>query len=696
MPSGLNKPEIVEEARKRLRRCMEVEKSIRIEMAENNRFYLGQQWDETTKKEWEDADRPALTFNRIRQFVSLACAAQRQTRPQIKYSMGANNGTDEDTAEILTGLARARQRISIADIAYDTTFRNMCVGGFGAFRFITKFVDDESFDQDLWIEAIPDPTSVYFDCDAVDPLRRDARYVFVRTKISRDAYESKYGTIDTGLLQSFPEWNDWYYLGGKPDYDEFWVCEYWRVETSGATLYRLSDGTSRRTRPAEDEVDANGEPLVVMVDAEGQEITREVEDRKVVQYVINGIEVLEEHEWIGTELPIIGAWAEEVLFDGRRTLLSLIQFQRDPQMAYNYLRSKEVETVAIAPIAPWVGAVGQFKTHGQRWQQSNKEPMAYLEYDPVTVNGQSAGPPQRQNLDVHVEGMLTLQTQIDQDLKATGGLTDPALGIPGKAEQSGKAVKAWQGVTDQMNYHLTDNLTQSMTWAGEVMSELLVKTYNTDRQVKILGEDEAQKIVRVNSIWRDPGGQVRRYFLDKAQYDVAVTVGPSTATRREEAAEGMLEFMSIAPVLFPRVADLIARVQDWPMADEFAERLMPPDIAQQRAMQQSGQQFTPQQAAAMMQQNQQLTGMVRQLQQAIQTKAVEQAGRRDVAQIQAAAAIAKSKLEILKAALQNSNDGEKQRFMAIVNQIEAELDRAHEVRMQQAAAPEPTGGGTVQ
>ena len=49
--------------------------------------------------------------------------------------------------------------------------------------------------------------------------------------------------------------------------------------------------------------------------------------------------------------------------------------------------------------------------------------------------------------------------------------------------------------------------------------------------------------------------------------------GPSYSTKREEAKEGMIEFIRSAPATAPVVMDLVAKAQDWPLADEFGKRL---------------------------------------------------------------------------------------------------------------------------
>jgi hypothetical protein len=52
-----------------------------------------------------------------------------------------------------------------------------------------------------------------------------------------------------------------------------------------------------------------------------------------------------------------------------------------------------------------------------------------------------------------------------------------------------------------------------------------------------------------------------------------VESGPSFTTRREEAANQMIELIRAYPQAAPAIGDLLAKNLDWPGADEIAARL---------------------------------------------------------------------------------------------------------------------------
>jgi hypothetical protein len=134
----------------------------------------------------------------------------------------------------------------------------------------------------------------------------------------------------------------------------------------------------------------------------------------------------------------------------------------------------------------------------------------------------------------------------------------------------------------------------------------------------------------------------RVFDLTTGKYDVMIDSGPGFATRREEAATQMMEFIRIFPQAAPLIGDLLAKNLDWPGAEQVAERL---------------QAMLPPQAQG------QINSAVQQLQQMLQT----QDG-------QAKQAIAQLQQQLQKFSLQMENKAGELRiktYEAETNRIEA-------------------------
>jgi hypothetical protein len=166
------------------------------------------------------------------------------------------------------------------------------------------------------------------------------------------------------------------------------------------------------------------------------------------------------------------------------------------------------------------------------------------------------------------------------DMKAIMGLHDASLGAASN-EISGRAILARQREGDVSTFHYIDNLSRALRHAGRILIDLIPKVYATPRVIRVLGADGVAQAVPVNQ----PAGQgaagaagalgklERLYDLTAGKYDLTVTTGPSFTTRREEAANQMIELIRAYPAAAPVIGDLLARNLDWPGADEIAQRL---------------------------------------------------------------------------------------------------------------------------
>jgi hypothetical protein len=161
-----------------------------------------------------------------------------------------------------------------------------------------------------------------------------------------------------------------------------------------------------------------------------------------------------------------------------------------------------------------------------------------------------------------------------QDMKDTIGIQDAGLGQKSN-ETSGKAIMARQREGDVGMYTYVDNFSRAVRHTGSILVDLIPRIYDTQRMIRIMGEDGAVDLVPINQTQVDPQtGQPKTINdLTLGAYDVVMQAGPGYSTRREEARDGMLELAKMAPeLIIPNMLDLIAQAQDWPMADKIAKR----------------------------------------------------------------------------------------------------------------------------
>lgn len=555
---------ILAEARERFNKCCDYNSEMRAEAVEDLQFFLGNQWNSLILRERTEDRRPALTINKLPVYVQQVVNDIRQNRPSIKIRP-VDNVTDPKTAEVIQGMIRHTTASNDVKAALDCALEYAVVCGQGYLRLYADYCDENSFDQEVVIERIDNPMSVYFPiplCKQAD--FSDAPYCFIRTSMSKDEFKKKYGKKAVDEIQN------WQSKGiGDSNWtteDMVWLAEYFTVEEDPKTLYQLADGTTTFDKPEEEAFIVN---------------ERESCERKVMWRLISEGTILEEKEFPARWIPVIPVLGWEINIDGKKSYLSLIRFAKDPQRLYNYFKSMEAEVIALAPKAPWLVAVGQIEGYENDWKVANTKNLAYLEYNPYDAKGNPVPPPQRQDPPQIPMAAVNGMKEASDDIKATTGIFDASLGAQGN-EKSGRAIIARQRQGDTATYHYVDNLTRAVRHMGRIIVDLIPKIYDTPRAVRILGEDMTDDIMLVNQIHHDDEmGEDAMYDLTVGRYDVTVDVGPSYETKRIETAENLTNIIQAVPQIAQFTSDILVRNLDFPGAPELADRLkrtIPPNI----------------------------------------------------------------------------------------------------------------------
>jgi len=661
---------LLKEAKERFQEASEAENWNREQARQDLRFLAGDQWDERARQQRESSNRPVITINKLPGFVAQVVNDSRQNKPAIKISPTDDSSGDADTAEVIQGLIRHIEYASDADVAYQTAFEHAVMCGFGAFRILTDYAGDESFDLEIKIEPIADPFSVYFDPYAKRADGSDARYVFVVERMSKQEFKERWPGSETSSTNFFD--GDIGQAEGWITDDSVQVAEYWYVRTKRKRLLALADGT----RVFEDQLGPEHEGIAVLKE-------REVLTREIRCASINGAETLEDEPWPGQYLPIVRIFGREMVVDGERRLFSLIRFARDPQQLYNYYKTAQAETVMLAPKSPWIGAEGQFAGHEHVWRTANLINHPYLQYKPISINGQPVPPPTRNTFEPPIQALSVGAAQSSDDIKATTGIYDASLGARSN-ETSGKAILARQREGDVATYHFLDNLARSQRQAGRILVDLIPRIYDTARTIRIIGEDDSQRVIRVNERFFDEeANRYRHYDLSVGKYDVTVSTGPSYTTKRQEAFDMLTKFAQAYPQLLQIAGDILFRNSDVPGAPELADRFrktLPPNLAEDDK--QGGEPVPPQVQAKLQQMSQMIEQLTAELNRAnddIKAKRLELESRERIETL-------KAEVELLKTQAQLGSRN-------AIETLQAEIRTLGERLQQLNAAPQPESGG---
>ncbi len=562
-------------AKERYERAEEYWHEDRLLALDDLRFRAGEQWPEEIKAKREAAKRPCLVLDKLNQYIRQIVNDGRQNRPAIKVHP-VDSKADIVTAEIFQGMIRHIEDASMADACYDTALEGAASCGQGAFRVLSRYVGDQSFEQELLIQRFRNHLSVLPDPDIQAADSSDMRYCFVLEEMEKEAFEAKWPEGMPVDWQTSAMYGDWFG-------DKVRIAEYWEVRETLTTLHMMADGSiveeSRleELRKAGVEVDS----LILQ--------TRKIPRREVWFGKMSGAGWLDEpKQWPGQWIPILLVWGNELDLAGKVSHSGIVRAGKDPQRLYNYSRTAFAERVALTPKAPWVAAEGQIEDYKREWETANTGDYSVLRYKPTSLNGTVVPPPQRTSASDVPTGFSADMQISEHDIQAAVGMYNASLGAPSN-ERSGKAILARQREGDVGTFHYHDNLNRAIRHCGRILVDLIPKFYDTKRIVRVMGYDGAVSEARLDpdqTQARISNGVQSVYNLGVGRYDVSVSAGPSYNTLRQESADAMGRLVENNPELTAIIGDIVFKNMDWPGAQELSERMrlmLPPQVQEAEA-----------------------------------------------------------------------------------------------------------------
>lgn len=560
---------ILAEARKRYDAAMQYEQENDDEAGDDLRFAAGDQWDLQDKQNRRKTGRPCLTINKMGQYTRQVTGDMRINKAAIKVSP-VDDSADPKLSDIMQGLIRNIEITSNAQIAYVQAGKNAALCGKGAFRIVTEYVADDSFDQHICIRRIQNPFAVAWDPGALEMSREDANWCFVTSRMQKADFEAAFP--EAGVVDFEPYKNqDYYGDNGWISNETVRIAEYWEKKPVKKIIGSDAVGSV---------YDITG-----WTDAEHAQVQivkqREVSSYQICQYLINGIEILDgPNIWPGKYFPIVPVWGEEISLGDRVYRHGMVRFAKDSQRMYNFQMSQATETAQQSPKAPVAVTVTQIKGQEKDWQALNKTPKPYVVYnsDPA-----APGPPQRLQPPTLDAAALTLAQNASSDMQQVIGIYNASLSAP-SPETSGKAIQARDRQADVGTFEYIDNLQYAIAHGGKILVDLIPRIYDTERVVRVLGQDDETSYETINKVVSaDPmtGRKVLANDLSVGQYDVVVETGPSFSTRRQEAVETLMEFIRVAPQLGALTMDIVAKNMNFPGHEQIENRLkksLPPGI----------------------------------------------------------------------------------------------------------------------
>lgn len=666
--------DLVAKAHKTFSQCEEEESENRRLWKEDLRFANGDsdngyQWDAALAKARAAEKMPCLTINKIKQHNLQITNDAKKNRASPKV-IAVDNGADKETADIFNGIIRHIEAQSCADIAYSTAFEFAVDAGLGYWRIVTDYADDISNDQEIFIESIGNPLNVFIYGNKRSD-GADACGAFVFEDMKKHVFESKYPEANSTK-------DTWDSLdNGWRSEDTVRVCEWFYAKDVTDSLIDPGDGN-----------------LVLKSEAEGieGEEVRKVKRKQIKWCLIAGDKVLETKDWPGKYIPIVRVVGEERVIDGKVVRKSHTRGMKDAQRMYNFWTSSAAAHVSAQGKTPWVGAAESFAGYEAFWETANTTTHAYLPFNHKDQEGEPLPQPQKAQPPTMAQAYIQGMQIASDEMQAASGQYDAQLGENAN-QQSGRALNALQRKGDNATFHFTDSADNARRYTAMILIDLIPKIYDTARVVRMLGEDGTDDKAELDPEQpeasreeQDPlNGKIKSiYNLGVGRYDVIPASGANYATKRAEAADGMIMMVQANPALWQTHGDLIAKSQDWPFSDEFAERsrkTLPPGLIDDE----DGQEEIPPQVQQQLQQQEQ---QIQQMDAAIQ-KMMDELESKDFEREKLEIDRYKAETDRLKAVMPMLSPAQSQAVtMQALDDLQTPDTIAEEMEMEQSLQPQ--------
>ena len=629
--------DFLELARKRLKKCVEADTHNRLAAIEDLKFSIGiDQWDPADKQRRAQRGRPTIQVNLLPKYVKQVTGEMRQLRGRIDVKP-VDSKADVHLARIRKGIIHNIEYLSNAESIYDYAGKMCVVSGYGAWRVLTRYTEEDPFVQEIYMEVIRNPFQVYLDPSSKDQFYADAEYGFILRKIPRDEFEEEYPgkelpgeNLETNIGLSSENWYD---------KETVTVAEYFIREKEKKKMVQMEDGevlTEEKAGELMEEWEEKNK-LAEMAKAEMQqkmmqqqmggqpgaggaaspspavaqqppmplepkpkiEKKRETETYKVKQYKITASDILEgPNDFPGKFIPIILLKGEETNIEGKPYVEGLIRQAKDPQKLFNYWTTNAAETIALAPKAPWIGTAKQFEGYENDYMNANVENYPYLVYNPVEVNGTIIPPPQRQHAADPPVAIFTQIAQAQENIRQVIGMFKSDVGED-TPERTGAAVIQKQKPGDTGTYIYPDNLRKAREHSGKIILWMIPEVYDSERDVRLRDVDDSETNVPINtsagaalkmvqenpqrfsrmdikrmkSAIKEHGQNALFNDLTVGKYDLVVTSGPNFSTERQETSEAMQRIIAAYPDLMKLAGDIVMGNMDFKDSDKLAKRL---------------------------------------------------------------------------------------------------------------------------
>lgn len=584
--------EKVQKARDLFKAAMDYEKEAREKAEEAERFYAGEQWEESDRSLLRSQNRACLTINHVEVAVDTLSGYQRQNRTDTKF-LPVEEG-DAVVADIYTALLKNIYEQNDFEYVETDVFEDGVVVGRGFFH---PYIDyDKNLEGDIVIESFhwadgyagPHEKKDLSDCEFI------AKSKWYNKKRIKQMWPEKADEIQADYESL---------LEGQPITHQRIPGDQYNADNNNVVAAQVThdptyvDVAKKEYRVVEVEVRKPRRVPVLVHDEDGftlsgdgwksadlravksipgfHTIHRRVDNMQTL--TIAGSVLLDESTTDDTEFSLIPFYAKKK----RGTWWGKVETAKDAQREVNKRRSQSIDVVNKAASYGWFHDDRTFPgpLEARQFEENAAKPgfvqkIASTDRPPTKVEGSR----------VPAEIVAMEQASL-QSLREVMNVNNELLGQQSQAI-SGIAMVERKKQALLGNEYLFDNLAFTKKLLGRRMVRLIQQVYTPERIIRVLEHRNARMPVQI-------GGQpMSKYDPEELQHILSeqditkydIVVGESAFSPTNRMANFIL-LLEMARAGLPIPPDV--QIENSPMPQDVRERIMQAMAQQAQAAQQA-------------------------------------------------------------------------------------------------------------
>jgi len=516
-----------------------------------DRYYRGEQWEQTDIDALDAEGRPHLTINTILSTVNTILGEQSSKRADVMFKPRRNSS--DEVASVLTKLYMQISDNNQYDYLESQVFADGIIQDRGYFDIRMNF--DDHIEGEVQITA-EDPLDILPDPDAKDYDPTTWNEVIKTKWLSIDDIEQQYGEEKADRLRIIAE-NGEHLSRDSMDLEELRDSNYGDVGEGAYGSGEVEDKRSiRAVRVVERQhrklvltshfVDQKTKDMRIVPESWDEERTELFAKEyglgmlkkliKKVRWTITADQVVLHDDWSPykdfTIVPYFPYFRRGKPFGMVRNLLS-------PQEQLNKISSQELHIVNTTANSGWVVETGSLNgMTSDDLQERGAQTGLVLEYN------RGSNPPQKISPNQIPTGLDRIGQKAANNIKEISGVSDSMLGQD-NAEVSGVAIQAKQNRGQIQIQVPLDNLARSRMFVAQNIMCLIQSFYTEERVIQITNDDDPMK-PREEMVLNQmtPEGEVVN-DMTLGEYDVVISTMPARDTFDESQFAEALQLRQV-------------------------------------------------------------------------------------------------------------------------------------------------------